>query len=163
MRTLFISLFTLLLGGVVGYQFGSFGPKLEAGLQATYDNDIDRDNIKETLQNQARAWNTGDIDAFMQDYWQSDALRFASGGDINTGWDVTKARYIKRYPDKTTMGELAFTDLDVQLLSKTDALVFGRWRLTRENDSPNGLFTLHFKRMDGQWKIVSDHTSSASP
>ena len=161
MRTLFFTIFAFLIGGLIGYQTGSFGPKLEAGLQSAYGDDIDRSEVIETLQNQARAWNTGDIDAFMQDYWQSDALRFASGGDINTGWDVTKARYERRYPDKAAMGELAFTDLDVKLLSKTDALVFGRWRLMRENDSPSGLFTLHFKHMDGKWKIVSDHTSSA--
>lgn len=163
MRIIFLTFFALLLGGAAGYQFGSFGPKLEAGLQATYGNDIDRSEIKETLQNQARAWNDGNIDRFMDDYWQSDGLRFASGGDINKGWDVTIARYKSRYPDKAAMGKLAFTDLDVDLLSPSDALVFGRWRLTREKDSPNGLFTLHFKKMDGDWKIVSDHTSAAAP
>lgn len=163
MRITFLIIFALLLGGAIGYQSSSFGPKLKAGLQTTYGDDIDRSEIKETLQNQARAWNDGNIDRFMDDYWKSEDLRFASGGDINKGWEVTIGRYKSRYPDKATMGELAFTDLDVELLSPSDALVFGRWRLTRENDSPNGLFTLHFKKMGRDWKIVSDHTSSAAP
>ena len=163
MRIIFLTIFALLIGGAAGYQYGSFDTKPETNPHATYGNDIDKAKITELLQNQARAWNDGDIDRFMDDYWQSDDLRFASGGDINTGWDVTKARYKSRYPDKAAMGELAFTDLEVELLSATDALVFGRWRLTRENDSPNGLFTLHLKNIAGRWKIVSDHTSSAAP
>ncbi len=162
MRTIFITLIALLIGGAAGFQLGSFGPQLKSGLQDAYGNDIDRREVRETLQNQARAWNRGDIDAFMQDYWQSDALRFASGGKINMGWDATIVGYKERYPDKAAMGALAFTDLDVKLLSETDALVFGHWRLTRESDSPNGLFTLHFKKIGGDWKIVSDHTSSSA-
>jgi len=98
----------------------------------------------------------------MEDYWNSDALRFASGGRISTGWNETIAGYKNRYPNKAAMGNLAFTDLDVDIVSETDALVFGRWRLTREDDSPNGLFTLHLKKMSDDWKIVSDHTSSAA-
>ena len=163
MRTFLLVFFALILGGLAGYTLGSFGPQLRAGMQAAYGDDIDRSEIKETLQNQARAWNEGDIARFMDDYWRSDELRFASGGDINTGWHVTKARYESRYPDKSAMGTLAFTDLKVELLSPKDALIFGHWRLTRENDSPNGLFTLHFRKIGGSWKIVSDHTSSASP
>jgi len=163
MRTVFITLFALLIGGILGFQAGSFGPDLKTGLQTRYGDDIDRREITDTLQTQARAWNNGNIDAFMQDYWRSDDLRFASGGNINTGWDATISGYKARYPDKAAMGQLDFTDLDVKLLSGSDALVFGHWRLTRENDSPSGLFTLHFKKINGDWKIVSDHTSSASP
>jgi ketosteroid isomerase-like protein len=116
--------------------------------------------IRSAMDAQAKAWSGGDIDSFMESYWKSDKLRFASGGSINAGWDVTKARYKKRYPDRGAMGRLAFSDLDVQILSPGHALVFGRWTLTREADAPGGLFTLHWRKIDGQWKIVSDHTSS---
>jgi ketosteroid isomerase-like protein len=118
------------------------------------------DKIRTAMDTQAQAWSGGDIDTFMESYWKSDKLRFASGGSINSGWEVTKARYKKRYPDRGAMGRLAFSDLDVQILSSDDALVFGRWTLTREADTPGGLFTLHWRKIDGQWKIVSDHTSS---
>lgn len=119
------------------------------------------ERIRETLLSQAQAWNNADIDAFMEDYWKSSDLRFASGGSINLGWEVTKARYKSRYPDREAMGVLAFTDLDIQLLSHSDALVFGRWKLTRSSDAPSGLFTLHWRKIDQEWKIVSDHTSSS--
>lgn len=117
--------------------------------------------IVETLSRQDAAWNAGDIEGFMQDYWKSEDLRFASRGDVKRGWQVTFDGYMNRYPDKATMGELKFSDLEVQLLSARDALVFGRWELVRASDRPNGLFTLHMQKNDGRWLIMSDHTSSA--
>lgn len=160
MRKLLIPLITLLIGLGLGYQFGNFGHKIKDGVHQAYGADIDRKDIRAVLSDQAAAWNRGDISTFMEGYWQSEELQFASGGTIAKGWQTTKTRYETRYPDKATMGELAFTDLDVTLLSETDALVFGRWRLMRANDAPSGLFTLHFKNVNETWVIVSDHTSS---
>lgn len=118
-------------------------------------------DIRNVLAVQDAAWNTGNIDGFMQHYLKSDELRFASGGNINRGWQATSDGYRTRYPDRSAMGTLSFTELEVDVLSLNDALVFGRWKLTRENDMPGGLFTLHMKRVEGDWIIVSDHTSSA--
>ena len=60
------------------------------------------------LDAQVAAWNRGDIQGFMQGYWQSDSLRFASGGTVRRGWDDTLARYLSTYPDRSAMGQLAF-------------------------------------------------------
>lgn len=119
--------------------------------------------ITAMLTAQAAAWNRGDLDAFMAAYAQTDDLRFASGGNVTYGWAPTLARYKKSYPDKATMGTLAFTDLVVTELAPDAALVFGRWQLTREKDSPHGLFTLTWKKTAVGWRIIHDHTSSAAP
>jgi hypothetical protein len=39
--------------------------------------------------------------------------------------------------------------------------VHGRWQLTREKDRPWGLYTLILRKIDGEWLIVSDTTTSA--
>jgi len=117
-------------------------------------------DIRETLARQDAAWNRGDIDAFMEDYVKSEDLRFASGGNINRGWQATIDGYKARYPDKAAMGTLSFADLEIDVFSDTDALVFGRWKLERETDEPGGLFTLHMTHVNGKWIIASDHTSS---
>ncbi|MEM1086153.1 MAG: nuclear transport factor 2 family protein [Pseudomonadota bacterium] len=113
------------------------------------------------LMDQQTAWNEGDIDRFMQGYWQSPDLRFASGGSVTRGWQQTRDRYKARYTDRKIMGELTFSDLDVDLISSDAAIVHGAWALTRESDRPSGLFTLVFKRFETGWKIVSDTTTSA--
>ncbi|SRR5258708_6944507 len=116
--------------------------------------------IKAVLTNQQEAWNRGDVDAFMQGYWPSDTLRFASGAEVTYGWKTTLERYKKRYPDKAAMGTLAFSDLDVTVLAPDAAVVFGRWELTRAKDKPHGLFTLIFRKTSEGWRIIHDHTSS---
>jgi ketosteroid isomerase-like protein len=124
--------------------------------------DATRD-IAALLAAQAGAWNRGDIDAFMTAYAATDDLRFASGGTVTYGWRATLERYKQRYPDKAAMGTLAFTELVVTELAPDAALVFGRWQLTREKDAPHGLFTLTLKKTAAGWRIIHDHTSSATP
>ncbi|MCE2558283.1 MAG: DUF4440 domain-containing protein [Acidobacteria bacterium] len=108
---------------------------------------------------QVEAWNDGDIDGFMAGYLRSDELRFTSGSEVQYGWRQTRQRYHERYPDRAAMGTLAFENLDVRVLSEHAALVFGRFRLTRESDEPTGLFTLLLEQHGEQWLIVADHTS----
>jgi ketosteroid isomerase-like protein len=112
---------------------------------------------------QAAAWNRGDIEGFMQGYAQIDTLRFASGDKVTYGWRATLENYQKSYPDRAAMGTLAFSDLVVTELAPDAALVFGRWQLTREKDTPHGLFTLTLKKTAAGWHIIHDHTSSAAP
>ena len=117
--------------------------------------------ITALLSTQSAAWNRGDIEGFMQAYAQTDDLRFASGGTVTLGWRATLDRYKLRYPDKTAMGTLAFSDLEVTGLAPDTALAFGRWKLTREKDAPHGLFTLTLRKTAAGWRIIHDHTSSA--
>lgn len=116
--------------------------------------------ITAVLDAQTAAWNRGDIDGFMDYYWKDDALRFASGGGVTRGWQSTLERYHQSYPDRASMGTLSFTDLEITELAPDAAIAFGQWRLVREKDSPHGLFTLTLGRIDGEWRIIQDHTSS---
>lgn len=122
----------------------------------------DAADIRATLMAQAAAWNTGNVAQFMEYYLKSDALRFVSGGNITYGWQTTLERYQKSYPDKATMGTLAFTLHEINVLTPDTALVFGKWELTREKDKPWGLFTLVVKKTTDGWRVASDHTSSAA-
>lgn len=119
----------------------------------------DKQAILKTLDNQRVAWNAGNIDAFMQSYWQSDSLLFVAGSGPTYGWQATLNHYKKRYPDKAAMGTLTFKVLKVELLDKTNAFMLGAWHLQRAKDAPAGYFTLWFKKINGQWKIAVDHTS----
>ena len=118
--------------------------------------------ICQVLTDQQNAWNAGDIAGFMAGYLNSEALRFASGGTITTGWQPTLERYLNRYDSPEAMGQLGFSDLDITQLSQERAYVFGRWTLYRGADEPTGLFTLILLQTPEGWRVVHDHTSSAS-
>ncbi|MCA8904418.1 MAG: nuclear transport factor 2 family protein [Hyphomonas sp.] len=113
------------------------------------------------LEAQDAAWNRGDIDAFMDGYWKSPLLRFASGGKVTRGWDDTNARYHTTYGTPEKMGKLITSDYEIVLLSPDAAVAHGRWKLERDGDEPSGLYTLILRKFGGDWKIVSDTTTSA--
>lgn len=116
-------------------------------------------DVLTVMNEQAVAWNRGDIDAFMRGYWNSDKLVFASGDSVTRGWQPTLDRYKKSYATKAAMGTLTFSDTEVTVLSKDAAVVLGSWSLAREKDNPKGKFTLIFRRVKEGWRIVHDHTS----
>lgn len=95
----------------------------------------------------------------MQGYWKSDSLMFIGTRSVTFGWQPTLERYKKGYPSAEAMGNLTFTILSLQILSPESAYVIGKWRLTRTEDEIGGHFTLLWKKIDGKWLIVADHTS----
>ena len=119
----------------------------------------DRQAILNEMHKQELDWNRGDIDSFMQTYWKSDSLLFIGKAAPLYGWQATLERYKKAYPDKAAMGQLKFTILQVKIFDAANAFVMGAWKLKRAKDAPGGYYTLWFKKINGEWKIVCDHTS----
>ena len=149
-------------GPVVWLLMACYG--LGCGPAASSDTPVraaDEAAIRAVLQQQAEAWNQGDIDAFMDGYARTDSLRFASGGAVHTGWQATLDRYHRTYPDRAAMGTLTFDLHAVRVLSAQWAVVFGGYQLERAEDRPSGLFTLLFEKRPEGWRIVHDHTSSS--
>ena len=124
--------------------------------------DADEAAIRAVLAQQEQAWNRGDIEAFMDGYLRTDALRFASGGAEQRGWQATLDRYYRVYPDRAAMGTLTFDLRDIRVLTPRWAVVFGAYQLERAEDRPSGLFTLIFEKRAEGWRIVHDHTSAGS-
>lgn len=120
---------------------------------------VPTDDIVQLLKGQEEAWNRGDLDAYMQGYWQNEQLMLISNGKFRNGWDETLAAYKKNYPDKESLGELTFTIKEIKMLSNYAAMVVGRWDLTRLKDTPTGVFTLLVEKIDDRWVITMDHSS----
>jgi beta-aspartyl-peptidase (threonine type) len=129
------------------------------GMAPRNANGANPEELHATLQRQAEAWNRGDIEAFMVAYWKSAALTFSSGGETTRGWNETLTRYRTRYPDRETMGMLHFSDLETEMLGPDAALTLGRWSLERR-EKAEGNFTLVWRKIDGAWKIIHDHSSA---
>jgi uncharacterized protein (TIGR02246 family) len=121
---------------------------------------VDRDAIRAVLSAQQLAWNRGDVDAFLEGYWHSPELTFSGSNGIARGLDAVLLRYKKSYPDRATMGQLTFSNLEFRFLGPDAALVLGRWHLKREKDEVGGVFTLVWQRFPDGWKIIHDHTST---
>lgn len=117
------------------------------------------DSIASVLEDQQAAWNSGDIEQYMEGYWKSDSLVFTSGGSINRGWQATFQKYQRTYDTPGKMGELHFSDVEITVLPGGNASVLGRWELHRDEDQPGGVFSLVFRMLPEGWRIILDHTS----
>lgn len=119
----------------------------------------DETEVRNVLTRQNQAWNRGDVNAFMVGYWENDSLMFIGKSGVTYGYKNTLSNYKKNYPDTTVMGKLTFTLIQLKQLSPEYFHVTGKYYLTRTIGDASGHFTLVFRKINGKWVIISDHSS----
>ena len=122
-------------------------------------NSADQQKILKVLEDQRVAWNKSDMEEYMQGYWKSDSLVFVGKSGPEYGWQNILDNYKKAYPDKKAMGFLTFDIREIRVLNKENAFVVGAWHLKMDTDEQRGYFTLLLEKINGQWKVVADHSS----
>ena len=110
---------------------------------------------------QEKAWNAGDLDAYVKGFKDSPDTLFVST-QVSKGYKQILSDYQHNYPKPAGMGTLAFSELEVHTMSDTIAICLGKYHLDRAKKaggSANGLFSLVLEKTDQGWKIVLDHTT----
>ena len=107
------------------------------------------------------AWNRGDIEGYLAGYWDSERTRWASGATVILGKKAIAAAFRSRFPSPQQMGTIEMTDLEIEVLTSTDALVFGHLVHTVGDVGRKGVFTVHLRKIGGDWFVVSDHFSTS--
>ena len=118
--------------------------------------------IRQVLDDQAAAWNRGDVEAFMRAYKDSPDTTFI-GKSVAQGYRPILERYKKTYSSKDAMGTLTFRSHGAgvrrELRCRDGKISSGahrcRWRRCRAASSR----WFGRRRQDG-WKIILDHTSA---
>jgi uncharacterized protein (TIGR02246 family) len=117
--------------------------------------------IKQAIQEQADAWNRGDVESFMKSYNNAPDTTFI-GKTVQQGYAPILERYKKAYPNKDAMGTLDFSAITVRDLGADYAVVTGRFHLTRNaagGGDTSGIFSLVWEKTPDGWRIILDHTS----
>ncbi len=148
----FIPFFTLLIFFVF-----SVSSQQQEKSSDTYESS--KKEITTMMLQQARDWSKGDIDAFMEGYIKSDRLKFIGSRGITYGWQQTLENYKKNYPTTEHTGTLTFNLLDFDQLAEDVFVVIGEFHLKRTVGDADGIFSIILKRINGEWKIIADHTS----
>lgn len=115
--------------------------------------------ITEMLNQDAKHWSDGNIEAFMESYIKSDSLVFIGSRGLTYGWQQTLENYKKGYPTKEHMGLLFFDLLEFKQLAANIFFVIGKYNLKRTVGDASGHFSIILKKIDGKWKIIADHSS----
>src|SRR5260370_35081563 len=66
----------------------------------------EREAINSVLSAQQNAWNRGDVDAFLVEYWHSPELTFPGNSGAARGWQRALARYKKNYSARAALWQL---------------------------------------------------------
>lgn len=120
------------------------------------------------LRSSTAAWNAGDLDGFVDDYWPSEGLTFSGSGGVTRGWEDVRGRYERTYwAPGAQRDSLRFEELEVMPLGLAHALTLGKYVLYRPEEgdrvTSTGFFSLVLRKVEGEWKIIHDHTSAAPP
>lgn len=127
--------------------------------QAATAQSADEKQIRQLLDRQTKAWNRGNLEEFMEGYWQNDSLMFIGKSGVTYGYQNTLENYKTGYPDTAHMGKLTFNILHVKRVSSDAYFVVGKWFLKRSVGDAGGHYTLWFRKIKGKWQIVADHSS----
>lgn len=116
-------------------------------------------DIISVMHTQQKCWNQGNLEGFMQGYWNSPKLVFIGAKGKTYGWEQTLSNYKKAYRSKAEMGTLSFSNIEVKMLGENYALVTGNWALKRQPKDIGGIYSLIFQKFEDGWKIILDHTN----
>lgn len=129
-------------------------------VNSAYAQTTDEQAIMNILHTQSDAWNDGDLETYMKaGYWQNDSLLFIGSRGPTYGFENTLKNYKKGYPTAEKMGQLFFSELQLKPISEDHYFVVGKWMLKRKDGDLSGYFTLLFKKINGTWRIIADHSS----
>ena len=118
------------------------------------------EEVVRVMASQMNAWNQGNLEGFMQGYWPSDSLLFVGKSGITRGHAATLERYRLGYPTKADMGTLTFRNEKWVQVSRNSGWLVGGWHLEKEGQAnAEGMYTLLWRRILGEWVIVADHSS----
>lgn len=127
--------------------------------QHTWAQSADEQTIRKVLSDQTIAWNNGNIEEFMKGYWNNDSLMFIGKSGVTYGYQNTLMNYKKNYGNTDAMGTLSFDLIKVQRLSPEYYFIVGKWHLKRKIGDVGGHYNLLFRKINGTWVIVADHSS----
>ena len=115
--------------------------------------------IRARFKEMTEAWNRGDLIAYLAGYWDSEETRWISGGMIVRGLEAIRARYKLIYDSPEKLGQLEVKGLEIDILTDGDALVVGKWSHIAGQLPRVGVFTIHMKKIQGEWFMATDHAS----
>ncbi len=116
--------------------------------------------IKDNFKKQEECWNQGDHECYVEAYFPSENVQTVSRGGVTKGYKNILASYKRGFP-KEKMGKLHFDNFSYKKLSRKYAYVVGRFNLKYEDrEKPRqGWFSVIMEKIDGQWFMISDHSS----
>jgi ketosteroid isomerase-like protein len=131
--------------------------KEETGMMAASDSNVFTEELRAVFAGWTAKWNAGDLEGYLAAYADSDQTRYCAGSKVLRG----KENIAAHYRERGVSGHLTVVDFEGQAMGESDGLVFGQFELVLEDATRHtGAFTVHVRKINGLWRILSDHSAS---
>ncbi|MDH3734461.1 MAG: nuclear transport factor 2 family protein [Gemmatimonadota bacterium] len=121
-------------------------------------------HVERILDEQAAAWNRGDLEGFMSSYESSPETSYIGASGLITGFDGIRGRYAPLFEAGAQRDSLRFESLTARELDARFGVATARYVLFRDGmTTSTGPFTLVMMRAEGVWKIVHDQSAEDPP
>jgi len=119
--------------------------------------------VYEVLLRMLDRWNAHDLEGHLDVYWKSPELLVVVDSEEFNGWQPLHDSYINGYPDRSAMGFINPTRIQVKLLKPDLALALTWWTISFPSTQQTvvGNTTMNLQKFDNGWKVVASHTSTA--
>lgn len=119
-----------------------------------------RAEIAATFAHGARAWNAGNLDDFLSDYYPDTSTTYIARRGVLHGVEAIRGAYASRFGPGAQRDSLHFENLEVDVLAPDLANAIA-WYVLMRGDSvtARGPTSLLMRKRDGRWRIVHDHSS----
>lgn len=107
-------------------------------------------------------WNSGDMDGYLNAYWDSAHTSLMFGNKAVRGRQTVVDMYSGNWETEEAMGDFETIDVGIRQLDSKTAIVSGSFMHRFPDETIDGAFTHVWKKFeDGRWLIVHEHTSRA--
>jgi ketosteroid isomerase-like protein len=115
--------------------------------------------VSAMLATSAKAWNRGDLDAFMSDYYPGERTSYVTSRGLIHDPARIRERYAPRFAPGGVHDSLSFENVEVDPLAP-DVVHVIAWYVLSRGDSTvaRGPTSLVMLRHDGRLRIVHDHS-----
>lgn len=109
---------------------------------------------------QEECWNAHDLECYVEAYYHSNDIQTISRAGVTKGYSNILRDY-KTYFPADRMGQLHFDEIELKRLSDEYYYVFGRFNLNYQSPDTlyQGWFSVLMEKIDGDWYLISDHSS----
>ena len=116
--------------------------------------------IRATIEKLQADWNGGDMDAYLDAYWNSDDLSLMFGSTAVRGWQAVHDLFTSSWMTEEAMGDFEVLGMEIRFSGPDTAIASGGFEHQFPDEKIVGAFTHVLRRVDDSgWKIVHEHTS----
>ena len=113
-------------------------------------------DVTKILLAQEKAWNNGDLDAYLSQYKDAPDTEAILNGPVR-GFGSIRSAFRTAFPNKEAMGTLEQSSVEVRELGPDFALATGHYHLIRSRKNggeAEGNFTEVFQKTEQGWKLI---------